>query len=250
MITVAIFSAIMLGGWRLRQPTRSASLQELIRTSSTAKGSTGSTGAQRRITTGWLIVACGPLAMVHPALPMASALLVVVLRRRRARQRHAQRMTALTKEVRTVVDLLRVATASGLTVQQAIPHLCGPGNAADGELGHGLLQAVHGVATGERFIDGLTRLLANEDRTVFSVHIRPLVSTLLMAERHGTPLAMSLEVLSVELRDVDRRTAEAAARRLPVRMLAPLITLLLPSFALLTVVPLLASGLRALRLGS
>jgi hypothetical protein len=37
-----------------------------------------------------------------------------------------------------------------------------------------------------------------------------------------------------------------AARRVPVRLLAPLVTCVLPAFALLTVVPLLAASLESL----
>jgi len=40
-----------------------------------------------------------------------------------------------------------------------------------------------------------------------------------------------------------RRAAEAHARRIPVRLLFPLVFLVLPAFVLLTVVPGLAAGL-------
>ena len=42
--------------------------------------------------------------------------------------------------------------------------------------------------------------------------------------------------------------AEEAARRVPVRLLFPLVLCVLPAFALLTVAPLLAGALRSLRL--
>jgi tight adherence protein C len=240
---------IMVGAAAVQPRTRTSPIEELIRVGDTQTISEvpADGGPQERLRQAWLALIALPLVIVHPVLPVVCVLLFVAFRRRRVKRYEAARIAALAREMRTVVDLLRVAIASGLTVQLAIPHLCGPGNAVAGDLGLGLLQAVQGVSTGERFVDGLTRLLTDEKH---SVHIRPLISLLLMAERHGTPLAASLEVLSVEQRDIDRRAAEAAARRLPVRMLAPLITLLLPSFALLTVVPLLASGLRALRLGS
>ena len=45
-----------------------------------------------------------------------------------------------------------------------------------------------------------------------------------------------------------RRRAEVAARKLPVKLLFPLVLCILPAFALLTVVPVIVSSLRALEL--
>jgi len=64
--------------------------------------------------------------------------------------------------------------------------------------------------------------------------------------RYGVPLAPGLERLGLELRLERRRAAEQEARRVPVRLLGPLVTCTLPAFALLTVVPLLVASLRAL----
>ena len=64
--------------------------------------------------------------------------------------------------------------------------------------------------------------------------------------RYGVPLLPALERTSLELRLDRRRAAELEARRVPVRLLAPLVTCVLPAFALLTVVPLLAASLDAL----
>ena len=64
--------------------------------------------------------------------------------------------------------------------------------------------------------------------------------------RYGVPLLPALERTSLELRLDRRRAAEVEARRVPVRLLFPLVTCVLPAFALLTVVPLLAASLDAL----
>jgi hypothetical protein len=45
-----------------------------------------------------------------------------------------------------------------------------------------------------------------------------------------------------------RRAAEARARRLPVALLLPLICCVLPSFALLTIVPVLVTGVTRLHI--
>ena len=46
----------------------------------------------------------------------------------------------------------------------------------------------------------------------------------------------------------ERTVAEEAARRIPVKLLFPLVGCTLPAFALLTVAPLVAGALRSLRL--
>jgi tight adherence protein C len=77
---------------------------------------------------------------------------------------------------------------------------------------------------------------------------RPLIGALVHSDRYGAPLLDGLVRLSAELRNDRRRRAEEAARRVPVKLLFPLVFCTLPAFALLTVAPLLAGALRALRL--
>jgi tight adherence protein C len=57
-----------------------------------------------------------------------------------------------------------------------------------------------------------------------------------------------LTVLAAEVRAERRRRAEAAARRVPVKLLFPLVLCVLPAFGLLTVVPLLAGAATSLHL--
>ena len=66
---------------------------------------------------------------------------------------------------------------------------------------------------------------------------------LLASDRLGAPVGPVLARLAEEERTALRRRAEAHARRIPVRLLFPLVFLVLPAFVLLTVVPGLAAGL-------
>ena len=77
--------------------------------------------------------------------------------------------------------------------------------------------------------------------------VLPLVAALLASERYGAPLLDGLARLAAELRSDRRRRAEEAARRVPVKLLFPLVFCTLPAFALLTVAPLLAGALGSLR---
>jgi len=55
------------------------------------------------------------------------------------------------------------------------------------------------------------------------------------AERYGTPLLPALDRLALDARLDRRRRAEEAARRVPVKLLFPLVLCVLPAFGLLTV---------------
>ena len=73
--------------------------------------------------------------------------------------------------------------------------------------------------------------------------VRPLVDALVAAERYGAPLAAALDRVADDARTTRRRQREEAARRVPVKLLFPLVFCTLPAFALLTVVPVLLRSL-------
>ena len=148
--------------------------------------------------------------------------------------------THLADDLPDVVELMVVAAASGCTVRHAVEaavrHHRGP--AADV-----IASALRDVALGDRLSDALeasvSSLGANEAGAV-----RPLVAVLVDCDRYGTPVAPALQRLSDDLRLHRQRRAETRARRIPVRLLLPLVLCVLPSFALLTVAPLFAGMAR------
>ncbi len=137
------------------------------------------------------------------------------------------------------IDLLRLALEAGCSLPLALRSLCESDRSA---LQPELARIVADMQDGASLIAALESLV---DRTGES--IRPLAAALIASERYGLPLRDTLESLSLEAKAARRRRAEVAARRLPITMLFPLITCTLPAFALLTVVPLLGSGLQSLR---
>jgi tight adherence protein C len=70
------------------------------------------------------------------------------------------------------------------------------------------------------------------------------------ADRDGFPLAPALDRLAGEARASRRRSGEAAARQLPVRMTFPLVVCTLPSFVLLAIAPAVLGALSTLRAGA
>ncbi|MBL8775999.1 MAG: type II secretion system F family protein [Acidimicrobiales bacterium] len=181
-----------------------------------------------------------PAALVSPLL---AALVVLwwwatpmVARRRASRRLDA----ALLAELPEVVDLFVLAVGSGLTVALAVPAVA---RHHRGLLGEALVDVARQARLGRRLGDALADL-----PDVLGERVRPLATVLVSSERYGVALLPALERLAAEARLERRRAAEATARRVPVKLLFPLVLCTLPAFALLTVVPLLAGSLRSLRL--
>ena len=178
-----------------------------------------------------------------PVLPLAGppAALVAwaapVVRARRAERR---RLAALAADLPDVVDLLVLAVGAGLTVPLAV---AGVARRAPGPMGAELGRATDETALGRRLADALDDVPGRAGEAV-----RPLVAALIASERYGAPLVAGLERLAGEVRADRRRRAEEAARKIPVKLLFPLVACTLPAFALLTVAPLVASAVRSLRL--
>ncbi len=72
---------------------------------------------------------------------------------------------------------------------------------------------------------------------------RLTVGVLLASHHYGEPLVPALDRLATDMRARSAAWSESEARKLPTRMLLPLVFTVLPAFALLTVVPVLAEAL-------
>jgi tight adherence protein C len=153
-----------------------------------------------------------------------------------ARSRQLRRQRELVAAMAEAVPLLQLAVQAGLTVRACVavtvPWL-------HGELAAGLRGAVVRSDARVPTADALDELGSRLGRAVL-----PLTNVLAAADRYGAPLAGPLERLGAELRLQRRRQLEAAARRLPVKLLFPLVAGVLPAFVCLAVVPLVAASLQ------
>lgn len=196
-----------------------------------ARRSAPAPAAGRSVAAG--VVAAAGLAGGLWGLVAATALAATALGVARAR-RHRRRRELLAA-VTEAVPLLQLAVQAGLTVRASLvaatPWL-------QGELAAGLGVAVAQSDGGLPLADALDELGARLGRTVL-----PLINVLASADRYGAPLAGPLERLGAELRLQRRRELETAARRLPVKLLFPLVAGVLPAFVCLAVVPLVAASL-------
>ena len=167
--------------------------------------------------------ASGPVARVARALVL------------RHHDRAATR--ALEHELPVVLDLLGVAVAAGCTPYLAVEVAA--------------RWAPRVVAASLDSVLTKCSLGASFDRALDDVahavpRLEPLRDALLASDRLGAPVGDALARLAAEERAALRRRAEAHARKIPVRLLFPLVFLVLPAFVLLTVVPGLAAGLSRL----
>lgn len=186
-----------------------------------------------------VLAGAATLVVLAPAAPVVGAgvwaLPALGARRRRRRER-----AALLRHLPEVTDLFVLAVGAGLTVPLAVAAVS---RRAPGPFAAELARVVDEVGLGRGLGDALSDV---PDR--LGEEVRPLLAALIASDRYGAPLLDGLVRLSAELRSDRRRRAEEAARRVPVKLLFPLVFCTLPAFALLTVAPLLAGALRALRI--
>jgi tight adherence protein C len=189
----------------------------------------------------------GALAVASTALlplapPVALLVAAAVWGQARVAAHRARRAAdrAVARALPDTVDLFLLCAGAGLSLPLAHPLVAARTPAPLGGALRSAQVATHG---GRPRADALLDALAPlGERTTALAH------TLVDHLRYGVALAPGLERLSLELRLDRRRRAEEDARRVPVRLLGPLVTCILPAFGLLTVVPLLVASLRALPL--
>jgi pilus assembly protein TadC len=155
---------------------------------------------------------------------------------RSVRSRRGARVAdaVLAGELPVAVDLLGVAVGAGCTPYLAVEVAA---RWSPPRMAAAFTEVLRTCSLGlgfEAALDGMARS---------TPRLRPLADALLATDRLGVPVGPVLARLADDDRTALRRAAEAHARRIPVRLLFPLVFLVLPAFVLLTVVPGLAAGL-------
>ena len=152
---------------------------------------------------------------------------------------HRRRELACEVAVPELIDLLRLASGSGASVHQVLGRIA---EHEPPEFSEALGRVRHRVARGDRLGDALDLLVESGGA------VRPVGVALRSAAFDGIPLGPALDRVAIDARLRRRRNAEIAARRLPVKLLFPLIVCILPAFGLLTVVPLLLAAIGDIQL--
>jgi tight adherence protein C len=149
------------------------------------------------------------------------------------RRRRREMSEVVARETPVTVDLLAVAVGAGCTPFLAVDVAA---RWAPPTLAAHLAEVRRACTLGRGFADAL------DDLVDALPELGPLCDALLASERYGAPVVDALLRLAGEQRTALRRRAEARARTVPVRLLFPLVFLVLPAFALLTVVPAVLGG--------
>jgi pilus assembly protein TadC len=157
-----------------------------------------------------------------------------VVRSLGSRRRARGADVALAREVPVALDLLGVAVGAGCTPYLAVEVAA---RWSPAPVAAAFTEVLRSCALGLDFQSALDAVARATPR------LRPVADALLATDRLGVPVGPVLVRLAEEDRTALRRAAEAHARRIPVRLLFPLVFLVLPAFVLLTVVPGLAAGL-------
>jgi len=166
--------------------------------------------------------------------PLSRSAVGRVLAGARARHRARRDAAAFGAELPVTLDLLGVAVGAGCTPYLAVDmaaRWAPPGMAAR------LAGVQDACALGATFAEAL------DDVAARAPSLRPLADALLASDRLGAPVGPALARLAAEQRAELRRHAETHARRVPVRLLFPLVFVVLPAFGLVTVIPTLLAGL-------
>lgn len=150
------------------------------------------------------------------------------------RQRRARRAEAgVTQLVIGVVIGLR----AGSSIRLAIADACHSTN----HIGDpGLVGVADAMRSGREFERALNASLLP------STHVgREFIDIVMSGHRSGTSVTKDLELLVAETRRAQQFDALTRARRLPVKLLLPLVLCVLPAFVLVAIVPLVVSGAAA-----
>jgi tight adherence protein C len=155
----------------------------------------------------------------------------------RAVERRRRRMDA---EVPQLLDLLAASSTAGLAAPLALSRSVAP---LHGPLADELRSSLRAIDLGAGWREELSRLA---DRLRLP-DLRRAVVAITRTETLGSSLVDSTTQLAARVREARRAVVVERARTAPVKMLFPLVFLVLPSFLLLTVVPVLLTTLRSMR---
>jgi tight adherence protein C len=182
------------------------------------------------------------LLLPGPGRALVPAVAFLVLRSPRFfRTRSVRaRRRAIDAELTQFLDALAAASTAGLSAR------LGMRRAADvvrGPLREELDAALRSVDLGARWRDELKGIADRADLP----DLRRAVAVITRTETLGSSLATSTMELADRVRSIRQQRATERARTAPVKMLFPLVFLVLPSFLLLTVVPVLLTTLQSIR---
>lgn len=172
-----------------------------------------------------------PVALLPAALfGLVGAYLPVLWLSSQARARQREMIKGLPDSL----DLLTICVEAGLGLDSALQRVA---ERQRGPIGGEIRQMLREIGLGKKRREALLDLA---DRTDID-DVRSLAHAIIQAEQLGTSLAQTLRVQSQRLRVRRRQRAEQEARRLPVKMVFPLVFCLMPSLFIFILGPIVVN---------
>lgn len=144
--------------------------------------------------------------------------------------RAAERQRAILFALPDMLDQMTICVEAGLAFEAAMARA---GQTNDGPLAQEIVHTLQEVQVGVGRREALSALAARSHVP----DLRHFVTAILQAERYGVPVARVLNDQANELRLKRRQRAEEAARKLPLKLLFPLILFVLPPMFIIVIAP-------------
>ena len=153
------------------------------------------------------------------------------------RTRESARRSACLRELPSLLDVVTLGLSSGLSFDASLALYC---ERYDNELAASFDEAMLSWQVGaEGRAEALGRLAGELDVDALA----SFASTVTQALEFGSPLASALEAQAQAIREEQRSQLEEEMEKVPVKMLVPLGTLIVPAMLLSILGPLLGSSL-------
>lgn len=144
-----------------------------------------------------------------------------------------KRLEAIRKALPDSLDMLVICAEAGLASDAALKRVV----AETGRNGSALAEELNQTALELSFMPERRQALENLAERAPLPSISAFVSTMIQAEKYGTPLARAFKVLSQEQRTERMLRAEEKAGRLPATMTVPMMLFILPALFIVLIGP-------------
>jgi tight adherence protein C len=152
------------------------------------------------------------------------------------------RQKAIQKIFPDALDLMVICVEAGLSMEAAFHRVAGELQNQGPELTEEL-----GLTTAElAFLPDRRQALMNLSERTGLPAMRSLVTALAQAEKYGTPVSVSLRVLSQEQRDDRMSKAEQKAGALPAQLTVPMIVFFLPVLFIVLIGPAIIKAMNTI----
>ncbi|MDQ0325180.1 tight adherence protein C [Rhodopseudomonas julia] len=149
------------------------------------------------------------------------------------KNRTTKRQTAIKQAWPDALDLLLICVESGMGIESAFRKV-------SEEIGHQSVELAEelSLTTAElSYLQDRRKAYENLGKRTGVEGVRAVVTSLIQAEKYGTPLGQSLRVLAQENRDMRMAEAEKKAASLPPKLTVPMILFFLPVLFAVIITP-------------